>query len=70
MVVAWCDITENGSIDPVAVRGVGVGDLARRWWKDHLGEPPAIVVKRLQWALAWPARKKGGMPAKRQRDNG
>lgn len=69
-VSAWCDLTENGTLDAVAERGLGMGELARRWWKERFGEPATIVVKHLQWMLTCPARKKGGMVARRKRDNG
>ncbi|MFC0668938.1 hypothetical protein ACFSKY_07790 [Azotobacter chroococcum] len=69
-VSAWCELTENGTFDPVAENGVGMGELARRWWKDRFGEPAGAVVRHLRWALTWPARKKGGMVAKRQREKG
>lgn len=70
MVAAWCELTESGTIDPVTETGIGLGELARRWWLDHFGEPRRIVLKHLQWALTWPARKKGGMVARRQREKG
>lgn len=70
LVAAWCELTESGTIDPVTETGIGLGELVRRWWKDRFGEPAGIVVKHLQWALTWPARKKGGMVAKRQREKG
>lgn len=70
LVAAWCELTENGTVDPTAETGVGLGELARRWWRDRFGEPAGIVVKHLQWALTWPARKKGGTVARRQLDKG
>lgn len=70
MVAAWDELTESGTMDPVAENGIGIGELARRWWRDRFGEPAGIVVKHLQWALTWPARKKGGMVAKRQCEKG
>ncbi|MGV6474878.1 hypothetical protein ACTUVM_003770 [Azotobacter vinelandii] len=60
-VSAWCELTENG---------VGIGELVARWWRSHVGEPPGSVVKHLQWMMAWPDRKKGGMVAKRQHQKG
>ncbi|WP_349571742.1 hypothetical protein [Azotobacter salinestris] len=70
LVTAWDELTESGTVDPVTEAGVGIGELVRRWWKDRFGEPPAIVVKHSQWALTWPARKKGGMVARRRPDKG
>lgn len=60
IVTAWCDLTENGTVDPVTQQGLGIGELAKRWWQARFGIPADIVIKRLQWALTWPARKKGG----------
>ncbi|MFI8610950.1 hypothetical protein ACIGFL_21885 [Pseudomonas sp. NPDC077649] len=65
IVTAWCDVTENGKTDPTAETGIGLGEQLRRWWKDRFGEPAAIVVRHMQWALTWPARKKGGAVAKK-----
>jgi hypothetical protein len=70
LVAAWCELTECGAVDIVSEKGAGLGELCRRWLTRHFGEPPAVVVKRFVWALAWPARKKGGMIAKRQREKG
>jgi len=69
-VTAWCELTENGAVNPVTEKGVGMGELARRWWAGHFGEPPKIVAKHLQWALTWPARKKGGSVSRRPLQNG
>ncbi len=65
IVTAWCDVTHNGKTDPTAGTGIGLGELLRRWWRDRFGEPAAIVVRHMQWALTWPARKKGGAVAKK-----
>lgn len=70
VVAAWCDLTENGTLDPATERGTGVGELARRWWLDRFGEPAAIVAKHLQWAITWPSRKKGGAVARQPRQKG
>ena len=64
-VTAWCDLTDNGQKDPTDGTGIGVGEHARRWWQLRFGEPKGIVVKHLQWVLAWPARKKGGAVSKK-----
>jgi len=69
-VTAWCDLTDNGQMDPTDVTGIGVGELARRWWLARFGEPKNIVAKHLQWVLAWPARKKGGAVAKKNAKKG
>ncbi|MGP0172357.1 hypothetical protein ACSVIJ_10765 [Pseudomonas sp. NCHU5208] len=69
-VTAWCDLTDNGQTDPTDGTGIGVGELARRWWQTRFGEPKGIVMKHLQWILAWPARKKGGAVAKKSPKKG
>jgi len=70
LVVAWCELTENGTVNPVDESGVGIGKLAERWWRHRFGEPANIVVKHLQWSLTSPDRKKGGMIARRRPENG
>lgn len=70
MVAAWCDLTENGTTDPTASSGIGIGELAKRWWRDNVGQPTDSVTKRLSWALAWPARKNGGAVSKKHTKKG
>jgi len=70
VVDAWCELTKNGTVDAVSEHGIGIGELAKRWWESRFGAPAAIVVKRLQWALTWPARKNGGVPSKRSHQKG
>lgn len=70
LVAIWCELTENGTVDAATETGIGVGELAQGWWKDHVGEPSEAVAKRLRWALTWPARKNGGVVAKRPREKG
>lgn len=70
LVAAWCELTKNGSYDVVTETGIGLKEHCRRWLTSNLGEPAEVVLKRFVWALAWPARKKGGMVAKRQTEKG
>ncbi|THG83901.1 hypothetical protein E5198_06285 [Pseudomonas sp. A-1] len=70
LVAIWCELTENGTVDAATDSGIGVGTLARDWWRKHVGEPSDTEVKRLRWALTWPARKGGGVVARRPRNKG
>ncbi|WP_139204453.1 hypothetical protein [Azotobacter beijerinckii] len=68
LVAAWCELTENGTVDVVSEAGIGLSVLCLRWLEKQSGEPAAIVVKRFTWALGWPARKNGGVVAKRKKE--
>lgn len=70
LVAAWCELTKNGTYDVVTETGTGLKEHCRRWLTSNLGAPAEVVLKRFVWALAWPARKKGGMVAKRQTEKG
>lgn len=70
LVAAWCELTKNGARDVVTETGVGLKKHCETWLTTHFGAPAEGVLKRFVWALAWPARKKGGMVAKRQTEKG
>lgn len=68
-VAAWSEATDNGTKDPVIETGIGVGTLIERWWRDNVGETSDATKKRLQWFLAWPSRKKGGVVSRAPKQN-
>lgn len=64
LVSAWCDLTENGTLDLVTDTGIGLKVHCQRWLDQHFGQSLNSVVSRFTWALGWPARKRGGAVAR------
>lgn len=63
LVAAWCELTKNGTYDVATETGTGLKKHCEAWLTIHFGAPTEAMQKRFVWALAWPARKKGGLVA-------
>ncbi len=70
MVNAWCEITNNGTENNVSLKGKGLSAQITEWLKRNFPSHAACAPGRYTWALTWPARKKGGVAARKPLEKG
>ncbi|MDT4834225.1 hypothetical protein FQZ97_678590 [compost metagenome] len=56
----WCQLTDNGTADPVDETRVGLRKLCERLLNNGTRTFSGSILDRITWFINWPARKNGG----------